>query len=74
MDLKTLDKQALRLSAEHRAALAQKLLLSLEDLPAIELDEMWLLEAERRARQLERGEVQPVPVDEVRRKAKALLR
>ena len=49
MDLKTLEKQALRLSAEDRAALAQKLLLSLEDLPASELDEMWLLEAERRA-------------------------
>jgi len=74
MDLKTLEKQALRLSAEDRAALAQKLLLSLEDLPASELDEMWLLEAERRARQLDRGEVQPVPADEVRRKAKALLR
>jgi putative addiction module component (TIGR02574 family) len=74
MDLKTLEKQALRLSAEDRAALAQKLLLSLEDMPASELDEMWLLEAERRARQLDRGEVQPVPADEVRRKAKALLR
>ena len=43
-------------------------------MPASELDEMWLLEAERRARQLDRGEVQPVPADEVRRKAKALLR
>jgi putative addiction module component (TIGR02574 family) len=74
MDLKTLEKQALRLSAEDRAALAQKLLLSLEVMPASELDEMWLLEAERRARQLDRGEVQPVPADEVRRKAKALLR
>jgi putative addiction module component (TIGR02574 family) len=74
MDFKTLEKQALRLSAEDRAALAQKLLLSLEDMPASELDEMWLLEAERRARQLDRGEVQPVPADEVRRKAKALLR
>jgi len=74
MDLKTLEKQALRLSAEDRAALAQKLLLSLEDMPASELDEMWLLEAERRARQLDRGEVQPVSADEVRRKAKALLR
>jgi putative addiction module component (TIGR02574 family) len=74
MDLKTLEKQALRLSAEDRAALAQKLLLSLEDMPASELDEMWLLEAERRARQLDRGEVQPVPADEVRRRVKALVR
>jgi putative addiction module component (TIGR02574 family) len=74
MDLKTLEKEALRLSAEDRAALAQKLLLSLEDTPASELDELWLIEADRRARQLDRGEVQPVPADEVRRKAKALLR
>ncbi|MGH6930560.1 MAG: addiction module protein [Dongiaceae bacterium] len=74
MDLKALEKEALRLSAEDRAALAQKLILSLDDIPAKERDETWLKEAERRARQLDRGEVQPVAAEEVRRKARALLR
>jgi putative addiction module component (TIGR02574 family) len=74
MDLKVLEKEALRLPAEDRAALAQKLLLSLDDLPAAEHAELWLAEADRRARQLDRGEVEPIPADEVRRKARALLR
>ena len=74
MDLKALEKEALRLSAEDRAALAQKLLLSLEDMPSSELEEIWLVEADRRARQIDRGEVQPVSADEVRRRAAALLR
>ncbi len=74
MDLKVLEKEALQLPAEDRAALAQKLLLSLDDLPAAEHAELWLAEADRRARQLDRGEVEPIPADEVRRKARALLR
>lgn len=74
MDLKMLEKEALRLSPEDRAALAQKLLLSLDDLPAAEHAELWLAEADRRARQLDSGEVEPIPADEVRRKARTLLR
>lgn len=74
MKLKDLEREALRLSAEERACLAQKLLLSLDDLSAEELDEAWLAEADRRARDLESEEVQPIPADEVRRKARALLR
>jgi putative addiction module component (TIGR02574 family) len=74
MDLQTLEKEALRLPAEDRATLAQRLLLSLDDMPPAEVEEAWLSEAHRRARQLDRGEVQPVAADEVRRKAAALLR
>lgn len=59
--------------AEGRAAPAQRLLLSLDDMSEHELNEAWLLEAERRAKQLERGEVEPIPADEVRRRAQALL-
>jgi hypothetical protein len=39
-----------------------------------ELREAWLIEANRRADEFDWGEVQPVPADEVRRKARALLR
>lgn len=74
MDLRLLEQEVLRLPADERAALAQKLLLSLDDLPAAEHAELWLAQADRRARQLDRGEVQPIPADDVRRKARALLR
>ena len=49
-------------------------LLSLDEPPEEELAETWLSEAQRRARELDRGEVQPVSAEEVRRKARALLR
>lgn len=74
MDPKAVEQEALRLSPEDRAQLAQKLLLSLDSLSEEELEDAWLTEANRRARELDRGEVQPIPADEVRRKARALLR
>ena len=74
MTREELEEEALRLPADERARLAQKLILSLDDLSSAELAEAWLVEADRRARELDRGEVQPIPADEVRRKARALLR
>jgi putative addiction module component (TIGR02574 family) len=74
MKSKRLEEAALSLPSEDRAKLAEKLLLSLNDLSAEELGEAWLQEASRRARELDRGEVEPIPAEEVRRKARALLR
>ncbi len=74
MDLKTVEHEALRLSPEDRAKLAQKLLLSLDTLSEEEAEQAWLIEADRRARELDRGEVQPISADDVRRKARGLLR
>lgn len=74
MEPKIVEQEALRLPPEERAKLAQKLLLSLETLSEEELDQAWLVEADRRARELDRGEVQPVPAEEVRRKARALFK
>ena len=74
MDLMAIEQEALNLSPEDRAKLAQKLLLSLESLSEEQIRESWLIEAERRAREIDRGEVQPIPAEEVRRKARALLR
>ena len=71
---KTLHEAALELPPDERAELAQKLLLSLDDPSEDELSEAWLSEAKRRARELDRGEVQPIDGEEVRRKALALLR
>lgn len=39
-----------------------------------EIAENWLAEVQHRARELDEGIVQPIPADEVRRKARALLR
>jgi putative addiction module component (TIGR02574 family) len=74
MDPTTVEQEALRLPPEARAKLAHKLLLSLDALSEEELEQAWLREADRRARALDRGEVQPIPAEEVRQKARALLR
>ena len=74
MKLKQIEDEALHLPADERAELAQKLLLSLDAPSESETAEDWLVEAKRRARELEEGTVQPIPAEEVRRKARALLR
>ena len=74
MKLNQIEAEALNLSGEERAELAQKLLLSLDTLSEEEIAENWVMEAQRRARELDEGIVQPVPAEEVRRKAQALLR
>lgn len=74
MDFKTIEDEALHLSPEERAKLAQRLLLSLDSLSDIETEESWLAEAQLRAQEIDRGEVQAIPAEEVRRKARALLR
>ena len=74
MDPQTVEQEALRLPPEDRAKLAQKLLLSLDTLSEKELEQAWLIEADRRARELDRGDVQPISAEEVRRRARAILR
>ena len=74
MRLKRIEDEALQLPEEERAELAQKLLLSLDTPSEGEIAEGWLVEAQRRARELDEGIVEPVPAEEVRRKARALLR
>ncbi len=74
MKLKQIEEAALHLPEEERAELAQKLLLSLDNPSENEIMTEWLAEAQRRARELDAGIVQPISADEVRRKAKALLR
>ena len=74
MDFKSLEKQALGLPAADRAKLAQELLESLDSLTASEREQLWLDEAERRARQIDAGEVALVSGEEVARKARELLR
>jgi hypothetical protein len=74
MSLQQIEDKALQLSEGDRAKLAQKLLLSLEVFSESEIADDWLIEAQRRARELDAGTVQPISAEEARRKAQALLR
>jgi putative addiction module component (TIGR02574 family) len=74
MNLKQIEAEALHLTEEERAELAQKLLLSLDSPSEEEITADWLEEAQRRARDLDEGRVKPISAEEVRRKAQALLR
>jgi len=74
MNLQKIENEALHLSREERAQLIQRLVLSLESPSEEELRSDWLLEARRRAEELDRGSVQAVPGEEVIRKAKALIK
>ncbi len=38
------------------------------------IEQIWLMEADRRARELDRSDVQPIWADEVRKRARVLLR
>lgn len=74
MSFEQIENTALQLSEGERAKLAQKLLLSLDVLSESDIAEDWLIEAQRRARELDAGIVQPISAEEVRHKALALLR
>lgn len=74
MDTKAVEKQALELPATERAKLAHKLLESLDTLSDAERETLWLDEAARRAAQIDSGEVELIPGEDVARKARALLK
>ncbi|MDQ6986955.1 MAG: addiction module protein [Mariprofundaceae bacterium] len=74
MNLNEIKNEALHLPEGDRADLAQELLISL-DLPTQdEIADDWLIEAQQRAKDLDSGLLQPIPAEEVRQKAQALLR
>jgi hypothetical protein len=68
-----LEAEALALSPDERAALAQRLLLSLEEVSEPEFDRLWGVESARRS-SADSGNSQPVSGSSVAKKAKALLR
>jgi putative addiction module component (TIGR02574 family) len=74
MDLQKIEDEALHLPKDERAQLIQRLVLSLESPSEEELRSDWLLEAQRRAEELDNGSVQAVPGEDVLRKARALIR
>ena len=66
--------KALSLDVDDRAALAEKLLASLDELTEQEADRLWAEEASRRQDALRAGLAKAVPAEEVHRKAQKLSR
>ena len=71
MDISDLESQVLALSAKDRAALANRLLDSLDNIDDFEFEEVWGQESLDRIERADRANSQG---DEVARKARALLR
>lgn len=69
--LEDVEEEALELKLDDRAALAAKLLRSLEGLSEAENERLWLAEAERRQREIQGGHVDALPGEEVLRRAAA---
>ena len=65
-DLKDRFREVFDLSPESRATLAGLLLESLEPPPDQDVEQSWLQEAERRWAEIERGDVETIPWEEVR--------
>ena len=74
MKPKTLRKAAPDMSPNERAGPARRRLPSLDDPSEEALAETWLAEAGRCTGEIDRGEVEPISAEDVRRKARALLR
>jgi putative addiction module component (TIGR02574 family) len=58
-------KDALALPPQERAALLERLLISFQSAPDLNLEELWIREAEERLDAYDRGELKAVPVEEV---------
>lgn len=67
-DVTTLLKEALRLSARERAALAEALIASLDEDVDDDAEAGWRSEIERRISDLDSGSVSPIPWDVVRQR------
>ena len=74
MKLDTIQHEALHLPVQERAQLAHRLLESLDDLSETETEQLWLLEAQRRAREIDDGVMQLVSAEELERRVQAQLK
>jgi putative addiction module component (TIGR02574 family) len=69
-----LESRALKLPRRERARLAQRLITSLDSEVDVDVDKLWLQEAERRLAELKSGKVAGIPAERVIRKARSTLR
>ena len=74
MNIQAIEQEVLDLPIEDRARLAEKLLSSLDDLSEQEIEKLWLVEAQRRAVEIDNGTVQLVSAEEMERRIQAILK
>ena len=74
--IEQIEAEALELDQKDRARLAHRLLLSLEPVleDEAEVEKAWIEEAVRRRAELESGEVEAIPAEEVFRELRAKRR
>ena len=70
--LELLEAEALKLSANERAAFAQLLLASLDE--DTEIEEAWAIETERRIAEIESGTTQVIPIADALAQVRAALK
>jgi len=73
MKLEELENEVMKLGLEERAALAEKLILSLDAPSEAENLRLWIAEAERRLKELREGTATEVPAQEVFRRARVAI-
>ena len=61
-------EEALKLSPNERAEVAEQLIASLEEAPDTDVEQAWQEEVQRRFQQIEQGEVKTIPWEEVQRR------
>jgi putative addiction module component (TIGR02574 family) len=71
-ELEKLEAEALKLTPGERAALAQRLLASLEE--DVEIEQAWAAEVERRVAEVESGAVKLIPIAEALARVRAALK
>jgi putative addiction module component (TIGR02574 family) len=70
--LEILESEALKLTLGERAALAQRLLASLDE--DAQIEDAWAAEIERRIAEVESGAVQVIPIAEALARVRAALK
>jgi len=73
MDIDQIEIEIMRLNFNQRASLTEKLLLSLDAPTDEENLKLWVLESERRLRDLREGKAKEIPAEEVLNRARAAI-
>jgi putative addiction module component (TIGR02574 family) len=61
-------EQALKLSPTERAEVAEKLIVSLDEVLDTDVEQAWQEEIQKRLQQIDRGEVKTIPWEEVQKR------
>ncbi len=73
MNPEQLETEIMKLNLDARAKLAERIILSLDAPSGEENLRLWVLEAERRLKELRAGKAKEVPAEEVFRRARAAI-